>query len=134
MGANGVMAQLAITTGMLFRDRDLFVHGVRRNVAGLLVGAIDTTATAVAKIIRMASTDDAVLARVERAVDDSPRMIGWCNELLRLWTHNPVLLRRAAVDVSVGGKNIPAGTTVVAYTQAAMFDPLTAATMVGAAR
>jgi cytochrome P450 len=97
--------------------------GVRRNVAGLLVGAIDTTATAVAKIIRMASTDDAVLARVERAVDDSPRMIGWCNELLRLWTHNPVLLRRAATDVLVGGKNIPAGATVIAYTQAAMFDP-----------
>jgi cytochrome P450 len=97
--------------------------GVRRNVAGLLVGAIDTTATAVAKIVRMASTDDAVLARVERAVDDPPHMIGWCNELLRLWTHNPVLLRRAAADVSVGGKNIPAGTTVVAYTQAAMFDP-----------
>jgi cytochrome P450/glutathione S-transferase len=96
--------------------------GVRRNVAGLLVGAIDTTATAVAKIIRMASADDAVLARVERAIDDPQRMIGWCNELLRLWTHNPVLLRRAAVDVSVGGKNIPAGTTVVAYTQAAMFD------------
>jgi hypothetical protein len=70
--------------------------GVRRNVAGLLVGAIDTTATAVAKIIRMASTDEAVLARVERAVDDPSRMIGWCNELLRLWTHNPVLLRRAA--------------------------------------
>jgi cytochrome P450 len=96
--------------------------GVRRNVAGLLVGAIDTTATAVAKIIRMASADDAVLARVERAIDDPPRMIGWCNELLRMWTHNPVLLRRAAVDVLVGGKNIPAGTTVVAYTQAAMFD------------
>ena len=97
--------------------------GVRRNVAGLLVGAIDTTATAVAKIIRMASADDAVLARVERATDDPQRMIGWCNELLRLWTHNPVLLRRAAADVSVGGKDIPAGTTVVAYTQAAMFDP-----------
>jgi cytochrome P450 len=96
--------------------------GVRRNVAGLLVGAIDTTATAVAKIIRMAAADDAVLARVERAIDDPQRMIGWCNELLRLWTHNPVLLRRAAVDVSVGGKKIPAGTTVVAYTQAAMFD------------
>jgi cytochrome P450 len=96
--------------------------GVRRNVAGLLVGAIDTTATAVAKIIRMASEDDAVLARVERALDDQPRMIGWCNELLRLWTHNPVLLRRAAADVSLSGKKIPAGTTVVAYTQAAMFD------------
>jgi cytochrome P450 len=97
--------------------------GVRRNVAGLLVGAIDTTATAVAKIIRMAAADDAVLARVERAIDDPQHMIGWCNELLRLWTHNPVLLRRAAVDVQLGGKDIPVGTTVVAYTQAAMFDP-----------
>ena len=96
--------------------------GVRRNVAGLLVGAIDTTATAVAKIIKMACSDDALLARVERALDDPQRMIGWCNELLRLWTHNPVLLRRAAADVSVGGKKIPVGTTVVAYTQAAMFD------------
>ena len=96
--------------------------GVRRNVAGLLVGAIDTTATAVAKIIKMACSDDALLARVERALDDPQRMIGWCNELLRLWTHNPVLLRRAAADVSVGGKKMPVGTTVVAYTQAAMFD------------
>ena len=96
--------------------------GVRRNVAGLLVGSIDTTATAVAKIIKMACADDALLARIERAVDDPQRMIGWCNELLRLWTHNPVLLRRAAADVSVGGKKIPVGTTVVAYTQAAMFD------------
>ena len=96
--------------------------GVRRNVAGLLVGSIDTTATAVAKIIKMACEDDALLARVECAIDDPKRMIGWCNELLRLWTHNPVLLRRAATDVSVGDTNIPAGTTVVAYTQAAMFD------------
>lgn len=95
--------------------------GVRRNVAGLLVGAIDTTATAVAKIIRMAG-DGAVLARVERAVDDPVHLNGWCYELLRMWTHNPVLLRRAASDGLVGGTTVPAGTTVVAYVQAAMFD------------
>jgi len=97
--------------------------GVRRNVAGLLVGSIDTTATAVGKIVKTACADDAVLARVERDLDDPQRLIGWCNELLRMWTHNPILLRRAAADVAVGGTTIPAGSTVVAFTQAAMFDP-----------
>jgi len=97
--------------------------GVRRNVAGLLVGSIDTTATAVAKIVNTACADDAVRARVERDLDDAQRMAGWCNELLRMWTHNPILLRHAATDTAVGGKTIPAGSTVVAFTQAAMFDP-----------
>jgi cytochrome P450 len=97
--------------------------GVRRNVAGLLVGSIDTTATAVGKIVRMACADDVVLARIERDLDDPQRMVGWCNELLRMWTHNPILLRRAAADVELGGTTIAGGSTVVAFTQAAMFDP-----------
>ncbi len=97
--------------------------GVRRNVAGLLVGSIETTATAVGKIVKMACADRALLGRVKRDLDDPARMIGWCNELLRFWTHNPILLRRAETDVSLGGVAIPAGSTVVAFTQAAMFDP-----------
>ena len=96
--------------------------GVRRNVAGLLVGSIGTTATAVAKIVSMACADGAVLARVERDLDDPQRLAGWCNELLRMWTHNPILLRHAAVDTAVGGKTVAAGSVVVAFTQAAMFD------------
>lgn len=96
---------------------------IRRNVSGLLVGAIDTTASAVGKIITMAAADPALLKQMSRDLDDPDRMIGWCNELLRWWTHNPILLREAATDVSLGGTTVRAGTTVVAFTQAAMFDP-----------
>lgn len=111
---------------LALRDSDpnaLDNDGVRRNVAGLLVGAIDTTATAVGKIVAMACADRGLLERIGRDLDSPERMLGWCNEVLRLWTHNPFLLRRAETDVLLGGATIPAGSMVVAYTQAAMFDP-----------
>ncbi len=97
--------------------------GVRRNVAGLLVGAIDTTATCVGKIVSMAVSDRRLLERMRRDLDSPERLFGWCNEVLRLWPHNPILLRRTASDVSLGGKIIPAGTTIAAFTHAALFDP-----------
>ena len=96
--------------------------GVRRNVAGLLVGSIDTTATTVSQIVATACGNPELLARVERDVDDPARMLGWCNELLRRWPHNPFLLRQAETDVTLDGVAIPAGSTVIAYTHAAMFD------------
>jgi cytochrome P450 len=97
--------------------------GVRRNVAGLLVGAIDTTATAVGKIVAMACAEPTLLERIARDVDDPALMVGWCNEVLRLWTQSPILRRRAETDVALGDVDIPAGSTVIAYAQAAMFDP-----------
>ena len=50
--------------------------GVRRNLAGLLVGAIDTTSVAVASVIFVLGEDPALLARVERDVSDRERMLG----------------------------------------------------------
>lgn len=97
--------------------------GVRRNVAGLLVGAIDTTATVVGKIVATAVADRRLLERMRRDLDCPERLFGWCNEVLRLWPHNPILLRRTQSDVPLGGKVIPAGTTIVAFTHAALFDP-----------
>ena len=97
--------------------------GVRRNVAGLLVGAIDTTATAVGQIVAMAARHPRLREGMERDVDDPARMLGWCYEALRLWPHNPIVLRQAASDVELAGATIPAGTSVIAYTHAAMFDP-----------
>ncbi len=97
--------------------------GVRRNVAGLLVGAIDTTATVVGKIVAMAVADRRLLERMRRDLDCPERLFGWCNEVLRLWPHNPILLRRTESDVPLGDTVIPAGTTVIAFTHAALFDP-----------
>jgi cytochrome P450 len=96
---------------------------VRRILAGLFVGAIDTTSPTVPRIIFVLASDPAVLARVERDVRDRSRMLGWCREALRMWSSAPVLFRRAAEQTEIGGRAIPAGSKVAAFTQAAMFDP-----------
>jgi cytochrome P450/glutathione S-transferase len=97
--------------------------GVRRNLSGLLVGSIDTTASSVGKIIAVICADAGLQRRVERDLDDPRRMAAWCDEALRLWPHNPIVLRQAAADVTLGSAAVPSGTTVVAFTQAAMMDP-----------
>jgi len=90
--------------------------------SGLLVGAIDTTATAVANIVFEAVADPALLAAMTADVDNPRRLIGWCWEALRRRPHNPLVLRAAAGGVSLAGKPIPAGTRVWALTLAAMQD------------
>ena len=94
----------------------------RRTLGGMLVGAIDTTATAVAKVMTVLMADQAVLAQASADCDDLCLMWGWCNEALRHWAHGPVLLRKAASDTSLGGTTVKAGDSVILWTQAAMFD------------
>jgi cytochrome P450 len=90
--------------------------------AGLLVGAIDTTATAVANIVTEAVADPALLAAMTADVDDPRRLLGWCMEALRRRAHNPLVLREAGADVPLARTVIPAGTRVWALTLAAMQD------------
>ena len=90
--------------------------------SGLLVGAIDTTAPTVPRIVYVLASDPALLARVRRDVDDPIRMTGWCWEALRMWAPAPVLFRRTPVPVVLAGRAIPEGCKVAAFTQAAMFD------------
>jgi hypothetical protein len=94
----------------------------RRILVGLLVGAIDTTAPTVPRIIYVLASDSALLARVRRDVDDPMKMVGWCWEALRMWSPAPVLFRRTPAPVTLAGRTIPAGCRVAAFTQAAMFD------------
>ncbi|MEP6915881.1 MAG: cytochrome P450, partial [Acidobacteriota bacterium] len=95
----------------------------RRILVGLLVGAIDTTAPTVPRIVYVLASDPALLARVRRDVDDPIRMTGWCWEALRMWSPAPVLFRRTPAPTSLAGRAIPEGCKVAAFTQAAMFDP-----------
>lgn len=90
--------------------------------AGLLVGAIDTTATVVANIVTEAVADPRLLAAMTADVDDPRRLLGWCMEALRRRAHNPLVLREAAADVPFAGTTIPARTRVWALTLAAMQD------------
>ena len=114
--------------GRLLAIRDaagtmLDAETARRILVGLLVGAIDTTSPTVPRIVYVLGSDPALLAKVERDVHDRQRMLGWCSEALRMWSSAPVLFRRAAQQTTIGGRVIPEGCKVAAFTQAAMFDP-----------
>jgi cytochrome P450 len=109
--------------GALLADPDrLDDDGVRRTLGGLYVGSIDTTATAVAKIIATIAGDEKLAAAMAVDVDDMDRLRGWCWEALRRWPHNPILLRQASVATSLGGVTINKDDRIVVWTQAAMQD------------
>lgn len=97
--------------------------GIRRNISGLLIGSIDTTATAVAQIVAVLFAHPEALAAARRDVDDPVRWPGWCWEALRFWPHNPILRRTGRARVSLDGLSFRQETTVVAFTLAAMHDP-----------
>jgi cytochrome P450 len=108
--------------GRLLQGRQLDDEGVRRTLGGMLVGAIDTTASAVAKIAAMIGRDARFGKQVAADVDDPVRLAGWCREALRRWPHNPILLRQAQTNTTLAGTAIRAGDKVVIWTQAAMLD------------
>lgn len=94
----------------------------RRTLGGMLVGAIDTTATCVARIMTVLVSDGDLLARARRDAGDIVRVWGWCNEALRRWPHGPALVRKATADTALGGTAVRAGDSVIFWTQAAMLD------------
>lgn len=108
--------------GRLLQQGLLDDAGIRRTLGGMLVGSIDTTASAVAKIVWLAGRDDALEAGMSRDVDDLDRLYGWCNEALRRWPHNPIVLRRATGTTSLAGREVTGEDNVIAWTQAAMQD------------
>lgn len=91
--------------------------------AGLIVGAVDTTATSVANSARVILERPKVLRAARRDLDDPAAMNRWCMEALRQRPHNPIILRQARHDTRLAGRDIPAGASVVAVTLAAMQDP-----------
>ena len=98
-------------------------ESVRWMLAGLIVGAVDTTATAVANASVVLLGNREMLAGARRDIDDPKRMLGWCFEALRFRPHNPIVLRRAAHATRIGSKMIPEGASVSAVTLSAMQDP-----------
>ncbi|WP_426291525.1 cytochrome P450 [Sphingomonas sp. TWP1-3-1] len=95
---------------------------VRRTLGGMLVGAIDTTATCVAKVMAVLMSDQKLLHRATADRANPALMSGWCNEALRRWPHGPILLRQAARDTILEGVSIKAGDRVILWTEAAMLD------------
>jgi cytochrome P450 len=108
--------------GRLLAQGILDKGAVQRTIGGTFVGAIDTTATVLAKLVKLAAGDPDIAFAMRRDADDLPRLYGWCLDALRLWPHNPALLRSALADSTIGGVAVRRGDTTVAWTQAAMQD------------
>jgi cytochrome P450 len=91
-------------------------------LSGLLVGAIDTTASCVANIMAELVANPKLMAMVKPDAENLPRLGGWCREILRRRPHNPLVLREAAAGASIAGRAIPQGSRVYAITLSAMQD------------
>jgi cytochrome P450 len=100
------------------------------NAGGLLIGAIETTAGAVANVLQYLLDRPEWLAKAVAAAhrDDPTSFDGIIWEALRFVPISPYLFRKAASDYTVGkgtarATTIRAGTLVLPITQSAMFDP-----------
>lgn len=109
--------------GALLSQDMLDERGVVRTLGGMLVGAVDTTASSVAKIVAVIARDRKLRRQVESDSDNRERMQGWCWEALRRWPHNPVVLREALCTTKLGGLTVNKGEQLWLWTQAAMQDP-----------
>jgi cytochrome P450/glutathione S-transferase len=109
-GANGddILSRL-VKAGVLDPE------GIRRNLTGILVGAIDTTTTATANIMGVLLSNSEALELTRRAArgTDPIAMQQCAYEALRFHPQSPLLLRHSVAD----------GQTMVLITISAMFDP-----------
>ncbi|MGH9282576.1 MAG: cytochrome P450, partial [Acidimicrobiales bacterium] len=100
---------------------------VRRNVNGVIVGAVDTTSKAVTHVVdELLRRPDALAGARDAALDGDVDLVrAYCWEALRFRPHAPVLQRYSPRDTPVGGRSrpVPAGAKVYLGVLSAMFDP-----------
>lgn len=109
--------------GRLLAQGVLDRPAIQRTIGGTFVGAIDTTATVVAKLVTLAWRNPDIEFGMRRDLGDLHRLYGWCLDAMRLWPHNPALLRSALADAELAGVTVGRGQSAVAWSQAAMQDP-----------
>ena len=110
-------------------DSSLSDEGVRRNVSGLMVAAVETM-KAVAHVVDELLRRPAALADASEAAraDDVESVAAFAFEALRFRPLNPIVPRRVARPTLVAEgtsrqRYLPAGHTVLACLLPAMFDP-----------
>ncbi|MDB4949292.1 MAG: hypothetical protein JWM27_1941 [Gemmatimonadetes bacterium] len=103
---------------------------VRRNIAGVVVGAVDTISRfsilALDELLRRPRELAGAQAAAQAGDLDRVRQYAW--EAVRFNPHTPLMARRSARAVEVGAgtpraRAVPAGTSIAVGTLSAMFDP-----------
>ena len=109
-------------------DLSLDDEGIRRNLTGLAVGAIETTSECVTNIIDVLLDRPEMLAAAQKAAaQDNNTFQGFVLEALRFKPQHPFLYRVCMSDCKIARGTpretlIPAGTFVIAAVWSAMFD------------
>ena len=105
-------------------------NGVRRNLGGLIVGAVDTTSKFVTLAIDELLRRPDALAGARRAAlaGDVEAVRRYAYEAVRFNPHHPVQARHCGRETELAAgttraRRIPAGTSVFVGTLSAMFDP-----------
>ena len=121
------LLRLSFSDGVDFSMRDVIF-----NVGGLLIGAVETTSHAVCNALSHLMSDPALLAKArDAALGGRPEDFdGYVFEALRFNPAFPYFFRVCHQDTELAGGTphaqvVPKGTTVLAVTQSAMFDPST---------
>jgi cytochrome P450 len=109
---------------------DFDMARVVQNVGGLLIGAVETTSHCVVNALDWLMRSPSLLAeaRAAAAADDPAVLDGYVNEALRFHPPFPYFFRMSEADTALGlgttyEARIAKGTTVLAVTHSAMFDP-----------
>jgi cytochrome P450 len=101
---------------------------LRRNIGGVIVGAVETQAKAMAHALYelLSRPPELAEARKAAAAGNDELVSRYVFEALRFNPHNPLIVRRCHQDTTIGtgahATTIPRGTTVFALTLSAMFD------------
>jgi len=109
---------------------DFPMERLARNVGGLLIGTVETTAQAVAQLVQqLLRREDLLPAIREAAIDEEPSVFdGYAWEALRFDPISPYMFRKCERShVLARGTErectIPDGATLMLLSQSAMFDP-----------
>lgn len=119
------LLRLSFSDGVNFNMRDVIF-----NVGGLLIGAVETTSHAVCNALSQLMSDPALLSEArDVALGGRPEDFdGYAFEALRFNPAFPYFFRTCHRDTELAGGTagaqiVPKGTTVLAVTHSAMFDP-----------
>src|SRR3954454_25378303 len=104
-------------------------EGVRRNICGVIVGAVDTTSKATAQLVDQLLRHEGALQKAQLAARDGDMQVvaQYTFEALRFNPLNPVLVRHVARDAVIAEgprhrRPVTSGQTVYAAVLPAMFD------------
>ena len=96
--------------------------GIRRNISGLIVGALDTTSKVSTLIVQQLLEHPDWLAQAKTVVDDEVAFRHLCFDVLRFDGMASVMRRYSRNGVDIAGVHIPQGYNVFVATGSAMFD------------